>query len=251
MKLVENQTIVVTGAGSGIGRAVAELLAAEGATVVLGDLDLDAVTATLAAIDGVGSALALDVRSAEAVADFVRSATRQFGRITGAINCAGVPGPRVSVEDTSDGDWDRVTDVNLKGLFYCLREQVGALKRQEGGGAIVNIASSAGLVGYAGMSAYTASKHGVVGLTRAVALDGAGFGIRVNAVCPGATRTPMVEKSLPSGAEGRLAQVSALTPMGRLAEPSEIAEAAVWLCSDRASFVTGQALSVDGGYTAQ
>jgi NAD(P)-dependent dehydrogenase (short-subunit alcohol dehydrogenase family) len=172
-----------------------------------------------------------------------------FGRLDWAFNNAGIEGPSTPLPDLAEDDWDRVIAVNLKGVWPCMRAEIPAMV-VTGGGAIVNCASIAGLVGFPGAAAYVASKHGVVGLTRTAALEGASSGIRVNAICPGVIRTAMVDRYTHGDADIE-AQLAAGEPIGRMGTPEEVRDAAAWLCSDEAGFITGAAIPVDGGWTAQ
>ena len=242
---------LVTGGGSGIGRATAVAFAAAGATVAVADLDGDAATGTVDLVragGGEAEALVLDVVDEAAVGATVAGVLDRFGRLDAACNNAGTPGTYADLADQSAADWDRTLAVNLTGVFLCLRAEVPAMVAA-GGGAVVNVASAAGLMGFARLPAYVASKHGVGGLTKSVALEVAGDGVRVNAVCPGSIRTPMLSGFV-GGDEDALAAMGRQAPMRRLGTPEEVAEAVVWLCSDASSFVTGQALGVDGGVLA-
>ncbi len=190
-----------------------------------------------------------DVSRASEVEALVRQTIETYGRLDYAHNNAGIEGASAGTVDYSEEAWDRVIAINLKGVWLCMKYEIPAMLKQ-GGGAIVNTASVAGLIGSAGTVAYTASKHGVVGLTRTTALEFAKQGIRVNAVCPGVIRTPMVERvmALDPSVEARLTSVE---PVGRLAAPEEVARAVVWLCSGASSFVTGVPMPIDGGWTAK
>jgi NAD(P)-dependent dehydrogenase (short-subunit alcohol dehydrogenase family) len=227
---------LVTGGASGIGAATVALLQARGATVVAADLhpakDVEA----------------LDVTDERAVDDVVTSIVQRHGRLDLAANVAGTPGVYAEVADATTDDWRATMAVNLDGLFFCLRAELRAM-RAAGRGAVVNVASSAGRMGVPGLSAYSASKHAVLGLTKSAALEVARRGIRVNAVCPGSIRTPML-RGFVGGDEELLEKMGRRAPMGRLGEPDEIAEAIAWLLSDAAGFVTGNALSPDGGVAA-
>jgi NAD(P)-dependent dehydrogenase (short-subunit alcohol dehydrogenase family) len=243
--------ILVTGAGSGIGRAAAQLFAREGGRVVVVDQDEGDAQATVNSIrENGGEALAIgaDVSREADCRGMVDRALATYGRLHVAFNNAGIGASGFAVADEEEVAWNRVIDVNLKGIFLAMKHEIPAMI-EAGGGAIVNTASVAGLVGERGIGAYSASKHGVVGLTRTAALDYIGQGVRINAVCPGATRTrilanwfqdPKVESFILSR-----------HPIGRIAEPEEIARVVLFLASDDASFVVGHALAVDGGLTAQ
>jgi NAD(P)-dependent dehydrogenase (short-subunit alcohol dehydrogenase family) len=246
-----DRSVLVTGAGSGIGRATAQLFAAEGARVVAVDQNEADAEKTVALIkEGGGDALAFaaDVSREADCRRMVERAVAAYGKLNVAFNNAGVGASGFAVADEEEIAFSRLIDVNLKGVFLSMKYEIPAMLAA-GGGAIVNTASVAGLVGERGIGAYSASKHGVVGLTRTAALDYIGRGIRINAVCPGATRTriladwfqdPKVE-----------AFILSRHPIGRIAEPEEIGRAVLFLASDDASFVVGQALAVDGGLTAQ
>lgn len=243
-------TILVTGAAGGIGAATARLAAERGGRVILTDVD-DACAATAQAIrddGGVATYHHLDVTDAGAVAALLGEIVAEYGRLDAAVNNAGVDHPLAPLAEVPDEQWQRVQDVNLKGVWHCMREEIPPMRAQ-GAGAIVNVASVAGLVGAGQFGAYGASKHGVVGLTRSAAADYARYGVRVNCVCPGVIRTDMFQRTLDRHPEieQRLAKAH---PAGRLGRPEEVAEAILWLCSDAASFVHGHALAVDGGYTA-
>ncbi len=250
--LLSAKVVLVTGAGSGIGQATALTMAREGASVVIADRDEAAGTATLEMITGQGGrglTIIVDTSQARGVETLVRRAVDCFGRLDCAVNNAAVRGPVVLTAEHTEENWDRIVSTNLKGVWLCMKFEIGQMLRQ-GGGAIVNIASNFGLVGSPGRSAYSASKHGVIGLTKAAALEYARRNIRVNAVCPGPTRTPFMESMLRERPEV-LPALEAAQPIGRVAQSSEIAEAVVWLCSERASFVNGASLPVDGGFVAQ
>jgi NAD(P)-dependent dehydrogenase (short-subunit alcohol dehydrogenase family) len=254
--LLERKVALVTGAGSGIGRATSLRMAQGGARVVAADVDEDGGRETVDAIEMAGGQAVFvrtDVTSGADVEALVRAAVETYGRLDCAFNNAGiggtsVDGRRYASHECPEEHWARILAVNLTGVFLCLKYEIAQMLEQ-GGGSIVNTASVAGLVGGFG-SPYVASKHGVVGLTRNMALEYARRGIRINAVCPGVVETPMVETAFSSvpGLEERWREIE---PVGRFAAPSEIAEAVTWLCSDAASFVTGVALPVDGGWTAQ
>jgi NAD(P)-dependent dehydrogenase (short-subunit alcohol dehydrogenase family) len=241
---------LVTGGGSGIGRASALAFARRGARVTVADLDEAGGRETVALIeagDGEARFARADVTVADEVAALVSDAVGAYGTLDFAHNNAGINGPSGFTADFAVEDWDRVIAVNLRSVFLCMKFEIPHLLAR--GGAIVNTASGAGLRAFAGLPAYVASKHGVVGLTKAAAAEYAKAGVRINAVCPGSTRTPMLEEFM-GRVEGLEKMMSASSPMRRLATPEEIAAAVVWLCSDAASFVVGTAFPVDGGAVA-
>lgn len=243
---------LVTGAGSGLGRATALQFGAVGARVVVADVNLDAGEAVVAEIvDSGGSAIfvATDVTDPAACEALVAACVDGFGGLDFAVNNAGTTGTPGSVVDYPLDAWRATMAVNLDGVFFAMRAELPVMVGA-GRGAIVNVASGAGLVGFAGLPAYVASKHGVVGLTKSAALECAARGVRINCVCPGSVRTPMLEGFM--GGDERIERaMTAGVPMGRLGTPSEIAEAIVWLCSDAASYMVGHALVCDGGATVQ
>jgi NAD(P)-dependent dehydrogenase (short-subunit alcohol dehydrogenase family) len=242
---------LITGASSGIGRATALAFAREGYRTVLADVDeaQGRESASGCEQEGVASRFVqCDVSDESSVQNLIAEAVSSFGRIDAAFNNAGTLGDLAPTADYPTASFDRVIAVNLRGVWLCLREELRQMVGQESGAAIVNCSSIAGLVGLAGVPAYVASKHGVIGLTRSAALEYAKQKIRVNAVCPGPIDTPMLDQ-LMSGMPGGRDSVLALEPVGRIASPEEIAAAVVWLCSPAASFVTGHAMAVDGGWT--
>lgn len=252
MSDMAGKVALVTGGASGIGRATAIAFAREGADVVVADLDADNGEKTVAAIGEAGSNglfVRTDVSDPSSVAGLVRAAVEHFGRLDVAFNNAGIEGDQGLTADCSLENWSHTLGVNLTGVFCCMREELAVMEKA-GGGAIVNTSSVAGLVGFEGSAAYVASKHGVVGLTKTAALEYATRGIRVNAVCPGVIDTEMVSRVIERDPAMR-DQLIATEPVGRLGRPEEVAEVVVWLCSDRASFVTGEALAVDGGFVAR
>jgi NAD(P)-dependent dehydrogenase (short-subunit alcohol dehydrogenase family) len=244
----DGKAVLVTGGASGLGEAAVGLLTGAGAQVVVADLDADRGAAVVEAVRGEGGEAVFqptDVTREADVAAAVARALDTYGRLDAAINNAGTTGPSNPTADYSLEDWNRVLALNLTGVFLGLKHEIPAIVAQ-GGGAIVNTSSGAGLVGFAGLPAYVASKHGVIGLTRAAALEYVKAGVRINAVCPGSTRTPMLEGFMGGDAAIERAMANS-APIGRLARPVEIAEAMVWLLSDAASFVVGHAFAVDGG----
>ena len=246
---VQDKVALITGAAGGIGAAIAEMLAAEGATVVLVDLDVGSCAQRAASVGG--EAYALDVTDEDAWVAVLGAITSAHGRLDILINNAGVLPGLTLLEETPLEDWQRVTKINLDGVFLGLKHGIAAMKA--GGGAIVNMASIFGLAGAPIIGAYGATKHGVVGLTKSAALECAhlGYAIRVNAVCPGYVDTPMTRSlSGRMGIDAELSQLAARAPMGRLAQPREIAAAVLYLASDDAAFVTGTELVIDGGFLA-
>jgi NAD(P)-dependent dehydrogenase (short-subunit alcohol dehydrogenase family) len=247
---LDGRVAVVTGAGSGIGLASARAFAAAGARVAVVDVDSDAAEANAAAIvssGGEARPVACDVTDEASVGRMVAEVVRLWGRLDLAHNNAGISPPTGDTVACTKADWDAVLAVNLTGVWLCMHHEIPAML-DGGGGAIVNTSSGVGLKAFPGQPAYVASKHGVVGLTKAAALEFATRGVRVNAVCPGTVLTPLVERKLGILYEKDFMREA--NPMKRFGEPEEIAAAAVWLCSDEASFVTGVALPVDGGIVA-
>jgi NAD(P)-dependent dehydrogenase (short-subunit alcohol dehydrogenase family) len=250
---LNGKVALVTGGASGIGRATALSFAREGAKLVVADVNDEGGQQTVHMIaENGGEAIFVktDVSEAVAVQALISKAVETYGRLDCAHNNAGVSSPvRASIADYPEEDWHRVIAINLTGVWLCMKYEIPQML-QQGGGTIVNTASIMGLVATGFNPAYMASKHGVVGLTKSAALAYAQSGIRVNAVCPGYIRTPMVEGS-PSFNPQYEAELMARHPIGRLGTPEEIAEAVVWLCSDAASFVTRHTMTVDGGYVTQ
>jgi NAD(P)-dependent dehydrogenase (short-subunit alcohol dehydrogenase family) len=264
---------LVTGAGNGIGRASSIVFARDGAKVVVADLAVEAGEETVRLIQEAGGEaifFAVDVTRSDQVAALIEKTLATFGQLDVAHNNAGIEGPIARIADCSEAEWDRTIEINLKGVWLCLKYEIPAMLKL-GRGAIVNTASVAGLAGLSQLAAYTASKHGVIGLTKAAALEYRRFGIRVNAVCPGLIHTPMIERAADAKLErdlpprwrplGRVLKamqklgIRAIAPSQkgarRLGEPGEVAEAVAWLCCDAASFTTGHAMVIDGGYLAK
>lgn len=249
---LDGKVALVTGGASGIGRATALTFAREGARLIIADMNEEGGQQTVHMITengGDATFVRVDVSNATEVEAMISKAVETYGRLDCAHNNAGIAGGgRVLTAEYAEETWHRVIAVNLTGVWLCMKYEIPQMLSQ-GSGAIVNTASVAGLIGARGLSAYVASKHGVVGLTKTAALEYAQPGVRVNAVCPGFIRTPMTAQGM-SDPE-RLERIIATEPIGRVGEPQEIAEAVVWLCSDAASFVTGHTMVVDGGIMAQ
>jgi NAD(P)-dependent dehydrogenase (short-subunit alcohol dehydrogenase family) len=250
---LNGKVALVTGGASGIGRATALTFAREGAKLVVADMNVDGGQQTVHMITengGEATFLQVDVSNATEVQAMISKAVETYGRLDCAHNNAGISsgGQRAFTADYPEERWHQVIAINLTGVWLCMKYEIPQML-QQGGGTIVNTASVAGLVGLPYASAYVASKHGVVGLTRTAALEYAKSGIRVNCVCPGYIETPMTEQG--RNDPERMAHMLASEPIGRIGKPEEIAETVVWLCSDAASFVTGHTMTVDGGYVAQ
>lgn len=245
----ERRVALVTGAGSGIGQATALTFANKGFHVVVNDVNearSERVARRIREAGGESLAVAGDVSLATDVERVMSETESTYGRLDVACNNAGVEGERAPTADCTEDNWDRVIDTNLKGVWLSMKYEI-PLMREAGGGSIVNIASIAGPVGYENLPAYTASKHGINGLTKTTALEYADEGIRVNSICPGGVETPMIDHL----EDDQRDQLEDVHPLGRVGEPEEIAQAAYWLCSDAASFVTGHVMNVDGGFTAR
>jgi NAD(P)-dependent dehydrogenase (short-subunit alcohol dehydrogenase family) len=249
--MLAGKVALVTGAGSGIGRATACLMAREGARVAVSDIDAEGIEGTAELIRAAGGdahSIVCDVTDEDAVDALVAEVVSVYGALHCAHNNAGVEGEYGRTAETSAANFDLTYAVNLKGVFFCLRAEIRHMLIN-GGGAVVNTASVAAIEGTRNLPAYVASKHACLGLTRTAALEYASRGIRINAVCPGPIRTPMIEKIMHSNPRLEAPMLQAV-PMRRLGEAHEIGEAVVWLCSDRSGFVTGHGLVVDGGMTS-
>jgi NAD(P)-dependent dehydrogenase (short-subunit alcohol dehydrogenase family) len=245
------EVVLITGAASGIGRATALVFAEAGMSVVLADINADGGTETEKLVrDRGGEAVFMtaDVAVEDDARTLVRTAVDTFGGLDYAVNNAGIDGDLLPLADQSAAGWQRVIDVNLSGVFYGLKHQIPALIAR-GGGSVVNISSTAGVRGYPGLSPYSAAKHGVNGLTKSAAIEYGSSGVRINSICPGAISTPMLLEYLESVPEMRAVLVDG-NPLRRMAEPAEIAETALWLCSDKSSYINGHVLVADGGKTA-
>ncbi len=248
---LEGKVALVTGGTSGIGRATAVLFAKAGVKVVVAgrrEVEGEETIKLVRESGGDGLFVKTDASKAAEVETLIKKTVEKFGRFDIAFNNAGIEGVWVPIIRQSEEDWDRTININLKGVWLCLKYEVRQMLKQGGGGAIVNMSSIAGLVGAAGAGAYSASKHGVIGLTKSAALENARTGIRINAVCPAAIETAMADRLF--GAPEVHKAVLNSHPIGRFGKPMEIAEAVAWMCSDRASFMTGQCLVLDGGFLA-
>lgn len=248
---LEGKVALVTGGTSGIGRETAVLFAKAGAKVVVAgrrETEGQETVELIRIAGGEGLFVRTDVSKASEVGALVQKTAENFGRLDAAFNNAGVEGAYAPITRQSEEDFDSTVAINLKGVWLCLKYEIRQMLKQGSGGAIVNMASALGLVGSAGTSAYSASKHGVIGLTKTAALENAKRGIRVNAVCPGFIGTPMSDRTLRVPAAHQFAV--SCHPIGRLGKPIEVAEAVLWMCSDKASFMTGQLLGIDGGFLA-
>ena len=246
----KGKVAVVTGSSFGIGRAAAILFAKRGASLVLADWVEDQDTlSSIGAFGGEAIFVKCDISNEEDVKSMVEKAVSRFGRLDYAFNNAGIEGHSALTHEAATEHFDKTVGVNLRGTWLCMKYEIAEMLKH-GKGAIVNNASIAGLVGFQRAAAYVASKHGVLGLTKTAALEYAKNGIRVNAICPGVIRTPMVDRY--TGKQKEIEkQFADMEPIGRLGEPEEVAELAIWLCSDAASFITGDAIAVDGGWVAQ
>ncbi|WP_235917261.1 SDR family oxidoreductase [Maritimibacter harenae] len=254
--MVEGKIALVTGAGAGIGRATALKFAQEGAKVMVSDVDTKGGEETVEMIlndGGEAAFMKADVSSAGEVAALVDKVVQTFGRLDCACNNAGIEGKVIPMADQPEANYDAVMGVNAKGTFLCLQAEIKQMQKN-GGGAIVNLASVAGLIGFPGLSPYVASKHAVNGMTKNAALEYGKEGIRVNSICPGGIDTRMLDslaEQASGGAQSTQEMMDPLHPIGRIGRPEEVAELIVWLCSPRASFITGANVPIDGGYVAQ
>lgn len=246
----KNKVAIVTGGSFGIGRATAVAFAKKGTKVVIADCVEGSETLnTIKALGGEAIFIQCDVSKTEDVKAMIEKTIATFGRLDYAFNNAGIEGSNGTTQECTEENWDKTIGINLKGIWLCMKYEIPEILKQ-GKGVIINCASIAGLVGYIGLPAYVASKHGIIGLTKTSALEYAKQGIRVNAVCPGAIKTPMIDRITGNKKEVE-EQFAGLEPIGRLGQPEEVANAVLWLCSDEASFVTGHAMAVDGGWVAQ
>jgi NAD(P)-dependent dehydrogenase (short-subunit alcohol dehydrogenase family) len=248
---LRGKVAIVTGGTSGIGRETAVLFAKAGAKVVVAgrrDREGKETIDLLRAAGGDGLFVKTDVSRAADLEAFVRKTVEKFGRLDIAFNNAGIEGNWIPIAEQPEEDWDQTIAINLKGMWLSLKYEIQQMLKQGGGGAIVNMASVAGLIGSAGAATYIASKHGVMGLTKAAALETAKDGIRINVVCPAVIETPMGERLFGTPEARKFAL--GLHPLGRFGTPTEVAEAVLWMCSDKAAFMTGQSLVLDGGMLA-
>ncbi|HVN28007.1 MAG TPA: glucose 1-dehydrogenase [Candidatus Binataceae bacterium] len=252
-ELLDGKSAIITGAGSGIGRAAALVFAREGAKLIVSDVSETGGRETVEMIRAKGGDAQFhrcDVAKASEVEALIAAAVKAYGRLDCAFNNAGIGGAQRKTADYDEAEWDRIMAVNLKGVWLCMRAEIRQFLAQKSPGVIVNTASAAGLIASHSMPAYTAAKHGVVGLTKTAAVEYARAGIRINDVCPGIIDTPLVADMI-SQIPKLAGRLDGLEPVGRKGRPEEIAEAVAWICSDRASFMTGASISVDGGITAQ
>ncbi len=250
-KLFSGKVALVTGGSFGIGSATAVAFACQGAKVVIVDWIEDTEQATVSKIIALGGEclfIKCDVSNSSDVERMMSKIISKYGRIDFAFNNAGIEGATANTAECAEENWDKTIGINLKGVWLCMKNEIPFMLKQ-GAGVIINTASVAGLIGLPGLPAYVASKHGLVGLTKAAALEYAKQGIRINAVCPGVIKTPMVDRVTGKDKEVEKQYIS-MEPVGRMGKPEEVAEAVTWLCSDKASFVTGVALPVDGGWIA-
>ena len=246
----KNKVALITGGSFGIGRATAIAFAKKGAKIVIADWKENQETMDLIENSG-GEAIFVkcDVSKSEDVKAMVEETINTFGQLDYAFNNAGIEGASAPTQDCTEENWDKTIDINLKGIWLCMKYEIPEMLKNRKG-VIINCSSVAGLIGFQGLPAYVASKHGVIGLTKTAALENAPLGIRINAVCPGVIQTAMIDR-LTGKTKEAIKQFTELEPVGRFGQPDEIANAVIWLCSDEASFVTGVAMPVDGGFVAQ
>jgi NAD(P)-dependent dehydrogenase (short-subunit alcohol dehydrogenase family) len=246
----KNKVALITGGSSGIGRATALAFAKKGAKVVIADwIENQETMDSIKNLGGDVLFIKCDVSKSGDVKTLIEKTIATFGRLDFAFNNAGIEGILAPTQECSEENWDKTIGVNLKGIWLCMKLEIPEMLKK-GKGVIVNCSSVAGIVGFSGLPAYVASKHGVIGLTKTAALECAKLGIRVNAVCPGVIKTPMIDRLTGNKKESE-EQFENMEPVGRFGQPEEIANAVIWLCSDEASFVTGIAMPVDGGFVAQ
>ncbi len=254
--LLAGKVALVTGSGAGIGRAAALKFAEEGANVIVSDVNMDGGKETVALVKAKGGEAKFtqgDVSKPTQVEALITAAVETYGRLDCACNNAGIEGKIVALAEQEEENFDRVLSINAKGTFLCLKYEIRHMIKQ-GGGAIVNLSSVAGLIGFPGLSPYVASKHAINGLTKNAALEYSKFGIRVNSICPGGIETRMLDSLVTQASGGRVStreMMEPLHPIGRIGTPDEVAELIVWLCSPHASFMTGANIPIDGGYVAQ
>lgn len=249
-KIFQDKVAVITGGSFGIGKATAIAFAQRGAKVIIADIVEEGDTlSTIKLAGGEAGFISCDVSSEASIKEMIEKTIALYGRIDYAFNNAGIEGTSAPTHECSNENWDKTINVNLKGVWLCMKYEIPHML-QQGKGAIVNNASIAGLVGFPNIPAYVASKHGVIGLTKNAALEYAKSGIRVNVVCPGVIKTPMIDRFTGKNKEVEK-QFENMEPIGRFGQPEEVAEAVIWLCSDASSFVTGHSLAVDGGWVTQ